>query len=109
MEQAPPLPDLWKGCLDDKQLQQYMVDLETHAEIFCIQIKLSPHQMVTSEPGHLRASIMSVMSGDIFAVQLRYGYLNREWCDTLMKRGEVINLIRVSYETNTCGHESSQR
>lgn len=104
MEQAIPLPELWQGYLDHQQLQQYVDDLETHAEIFSVQIKQSPQQMVTTEPGHLKASVVSVEAGDIFAVQLRYGYQGREWCDTLMKQGNATKLIRMSHEMTMQHH-----
>lgn len=107
MEQSIPLPELWQGYLDHQQLLQYVDDLETHAEIFSIQIKQSPHQMVTSEPGYLKASVAGVESGDIFAVQVRYGYQGREWCDTLMKHGDAIKLIRMSHEMTIQQHEST--
>ncbi len=104
MEQVIPLPELWQGELDHQQLQQYADDLEKHAEIFSIQIKQSVHQMVTSEPGYLKASVASIEAGEIFAVQIRYGYEGREWCDTVMKRGNVTKLVRMSQEMTMQDH-----
>ncbi len=107
MEQVIPIPELWQGYLDHQQLQQYVDDLDSHAAIFSIQIKQSPHQMVASEPANLKASVAGVEAGEMFAVQLRYGYQGREWCDTLMKQGNTTRLIRVSHEMTINQHEAT--
>ena len=95
MSQIEPLPLMWDGFLDAATLQQYFTDLFNHAHIIAVTEKQSATENAGPDSLDLARAQLRLVNGQAQRLQIRYLYDDRQWCDTLIRQGDRIKLVRI--------------
>jgi hypothetical protein len=90
------LPDLQQTALDAATLDALFTDLAAHAQVLSIVPKRAPNTMVEERGITLAVARDGLRDGTIRAVQVRYRFDHKEWCDTLLAApGGAARLVRI--------------
>ncbi len=78
------LPPLQQAALDATMVGTLFSDLATCARVLSVVPRRSARTMIDEAPVDLASAERGLRDGSFRAVQIRYRYDEREWCDTLM-------------------------
>lgn len=101
---SPPLPPLQIADLDEAPWCALLDDIESVAELDGVAWKTGPTAYasapgVSAPDGGSRTKIAAVRaalaSAAPLSLQLRYRFDGRRWCDTLMRSGGNVRLVRI--------------
>ena len=94
MTDTKPLPELHQSTLDTATLEALFADLEACTEILAVLPKAGPGhtqpENITLAEGKAR-----LLAGQLCGLQIRYRYQGEEWWDTLIHRGDTIQITRI--------------
>ena len=94
-ETAPRLPDVQQAVLDTATLDALFRDLAHYTQIIAVVPKTAAAGMVNERSISLDDARAGLTSGAFRAVQVRYRYDQREWCNTLMGTPAGVRLVRI--------------
>jgi hypothetical protein len=90
-----PLPELQDAMLDPGTLDQLITDLTTMTSDLSVRLKTHPEILTGAEPASLEEGLQALRNGDVLGIQVRYRYGADRWCDTLLRTGDGIRLVRI--------------
>jgi hypothetical protein len=90
-----PLPDLQDAVLTEHELEVYFSDLQTHANVGEIILKMGATERARVGAPTLAEAQTALVQGDVRGVQIRYVHAARQWWDTLMVTAGGIRLVRI--------------
>ncbi|RME68455.1 MAG: hypothetical protein D6781_10970 [Verrucomicrobia bacterium] len=79
------LPQLQQASLDPTTVEALFHDLATCTQILAIVPKTASRTHVEPRSIDLASARAGLADGTFRAIQIRYRYDGREWCDTLMR------------------------
>jgi hypothetical protein len=97
------LPELQQSDLDDAALSALVTDLLALATLHEVRVKGAGERHADAAPLDLRAAIGRLRAGEVLAVQVRYGYAERAWIDTLTRTRDGVRLIRIEAPSGPAG------
>lgn len=92
---ALQLPPMCDALLDEATLERLFVDWATRTQVLSVVEKAGLREYVVPASVDLGAAQTNLLLGRVRAVQVRYVWEEREWCDTLMRTPAGIRLVRV--------------
>jgi hypothetical protein len=99
---SPPLPPLQIADLDEASVWALLDDIEGAAELDGIAWKAGPTAYAETGEGSARAdrttiaAVRAAFASEVpLSLQLRYRYGGRRWCDTLLRSGSSVRLVRI--------------
>jgi hypothetical protein len=90
------LPPLQVTILDRPTLDQLFADLAACARVHSVQPRTAPHAPPVALT--LDQARSGLHGGHLRAVQVRYTYENKAWCDTLIAQADGVRLVRICEE-----------
>jgi len=90
-----PLPDLQDAILDQDTFERLIADLTTMTSELSVRLKRGAETLTGTEPASLEAALQALGKGEVLGVQLRYRYGPDWWCDTLLRTGGGLRLVRI--------------
>jgi len=93
----PDLPQVMAGELDRDRVEALFADLAEHAEVAHVQVR---ERSGAGGPPRDRKTTLDdaramTLDGSAAAVQIRYRYQDRDWCDTILRRSGALRLVRI--------------
>jgi hypothetical protein len=89
------MPALRVADLDEAGIDDLFMDLSAAGELFEVVVKASSRARCASTACSLDAAREALRSEDVLAVQVRYRFEDRAWCDTLMRSAGGARLVRA--------------
>lgn len=102
--QAPDLPAIEEGLLGPAELQALFADLAARAAVTGIATKggeTARAEVGKVGPLTLAEAQAGLAARTVHGVQVRYLFAGREWCDTLLREGEQVRLVRMELSRPT--------
>ena len=93
-----PLPDLHEGSLDPETLRLLCTEVASHGTAIEVALKgqaTARAQGATTSP---MEACEALLRGDVRGVQLRYRFEGAEWWDTLLRRPDGFQLVRIRHD-----------
>ena len=90
------LPELNQALLDWNTVEDLFDDLNACTRIIGVQAKQAASSFSEAEALSLEEAMTLLKSGQVRSVQVWYDYQNQNWCDTLICRGDQVQLIRIA-------------
>src|SRR5208282_6032661 len=95
MTKASELSELQEGLLDADDLHALFGDIAERATVTGIVTKGGELQRAVADPITLEQAHSRLVTRVVHGVQVRYLFDGREWCDTLLRDGEQVRLVRM--------------
>jgi hypothetical protein len=89
------VPELLQGTLSPKEIQDLATDLQSIAELQSVIVKRGAESRAKPDEVPLQEALDELQAGTVTGVQIRYAFQDRDWCDTLIREGEAIRVIRM--------------
>jgi len=90
-----PLPDLQDAILDPTTLDRLLTDLALMASEVTVRLKTGAEVLSGEESPTLEAAAAALRNGRVLGIQIRYCYAEASWCDTLLRVGQNVRLVRM--------------
>lgn len=90
-----PLPDLQDAILDQATLERLITDLTTMTSDLSVRLKAGAEILTGTEPATLEGGLEALRNGQVLGLQIRYRYGADRWCDTLLRMGGGVRLVRI--------------
>jgi hypothetical protein len=95
------LPPMRECMLSEEQVRQLFADIVSQASEILLMQRLPNTQRASaptlSTPEQLRAAQVSLLSGSVPRLQIRYHWQEVNWIDTLERRADGIRLVRIKH------------
>lgn len=88
-------PPVHTGVMDDETLDCYLRDLEMCANVYEVTTKGGATVVADAAANDVASAINRLREGAVRGVQVRYGFDNAMWCDTLMRVEDELHIVRM--------------
>ncbi len=95
MARAGAPREVQEGLLDERQLEGLFADLAARVTVTGIVTKGGELQRAVADLITLEQAHAWLVARAVHGVQVRYLFDGRAWCDTLLRAGEQVRLIRM--------------
>lgn len=96
------LPPMREMMLSEEQVRQLFADIVSQASEVLLMQRLPHAQSASaptlSTPEQLSAAQVSLLSGSVPRLQIRYHWQEVNWIDTLERRAEGVRLVRIKHQ-----------
>ena len=89
------LPELQDTILDVDTIHALVRDLTTVASVQDVLLKGGVRVRTDGRAVPLAEAVDALIAGEVFGVQVRYRYQDKEWRDTLMRAPAGVRLVRM--------------
>ncbi|MCA9564921.1 MAG: hypothetical protein KC561_15600 [Myxococcales bacterium] len=92
-----PFPTIERSLLSSDQVVELTRQISTFGEILEVRTKGHPqhHSPEEAQPISLEAATSSLVEGAVFGVQTRYLFDGQVWSDTVLRKGELFEVVRM--------------
>jgi hypothetical protein len=94
-EGEPPLPELHEAVVPWATVDALIADVSAAAELEEVMVKRDPRRHAAQTEVDLAAARALLASGEAMAIQLRYRFQGAHWCDTLLRVGDGVRIVRM--------------
>ncbi|MBC7171085.1 MAG: hypothetical protein H5U40_01585 [Polyangiaceae bacterium] len=91
-----PLPPLYESVLDDATLDALFTDLGMLGCAVTVTVKSAAAERAAEATFDLESARAALGDGSARGVQIRYVHEGIAWCDTLIRLGRGVRLVRVA-------------
>jgi hypothetical protein len=97
-EDGPAVPMMVEGILDAATLEQYLTDLDKHAESVSLRVKGGSMENSSGIATDLSTAIRDLGAGQIRALQINYVFNGDSWTDSLFATTNGVRVVRCRHE-----------
>ena len=102
------LPELNRAVLDWPTVEALFNDVRTMTQLVEVIAKTGARQRVEDQSLTIDDALTLLRDRAVTGVQLRYQFQNAQWWDTLMWRGEQIQLVRIRHDFDGAAPANTQ-
>lgn len=90
-------PQVWQATLSWPMVDALFTDLAALATVEEVQLKGGAEAHARGAAVDLDVARRALVAGEVAGVQIRYHHDGARWCDTLLRAGDEVRVVRTTF------------